>query len=192
MKNQNSARILKSPVNDPKEKILEASLRVFLRLGYGGATLSTIAKEAGMSKQLVLYHLKSPEDALVSLAHRWGETGRMVTIETLAETYGSAEDRILAIVVATFKWMKQYKALSSLTPVLFQSTPLLGPLKSLQTSTLETGFVRIVGFLRNVKGFENMREEGLLEVARVIHSSIMGCSLYVIGLDQWNLIDRSE
>jgi TetR/AcrR family transcriptional regulator len=54
--------------------ILDAALEVFSRDGYGGATLDTIAKGAGLSKPNLLYYFDSKTEIYVTLLSQLLET----------------------------------------------------------------------------------------------------------------------
>lgn len=73
-------------MTDPSEKkqsriqlrnrrlILDSALEVFSRDGYGGATLDTIAKRAGLSKPNLLYYFESKTEIYVTLLSQLLET----------------------------------------------------------------------------------------------------------------------
>ncbi len=50
-----------------KSQILEAALHVFARDSYHGASISSVAKKAGISKGLIYNYFKSKEEILISL-----------------------------------------------------------------------------------------------------------------------------
>jgi AcrR family transcriptional regulator len=50
-----------------KQKILDAALEVFAKYGYHSASVSTIAKKAGIAKGLLYNYFKSKEDVLYEL-----------------------------------------------------------------------------------------------------------------------------
>jgi AcrR family transcriptional regulator len=50
-----------------REALIEASKRVFLKLGYQGATLDRIAAEAGYTKGAVYWHFKNKEALFIEL-----------------------------------------------------------------------------------------------------------------------------
>lgn len=177
---------------DTRHQILEACLRILVRRGYGAATLAEIARESGLSRQLVLYHLKSPEEALMALAKQWGQTGQQVTLERLAATHEAGEGRVLAMAAAMFEWMRRYPEISKLTPVLFQGASEIEDLKKLQVATLSTGRNRIIEILSKTNPYAKWESSKLSEIASGLHSVMIGTALYIIGLDQYEQIPYFE
>lgn len=57
--------------DDVKEKILEASIRLFLTKGYAGGTTNEIARSAGVSKGALYWYFKSKEDILSAILDRY-------------------------------------------------------------------------------------------------------------------------
>ena len=51
-------------VEDRREQIIEAALRVFARKGFNGATNKDIAREAGITPGLIYHYFESKEDLL--------------------------------------------------------------------------------------------------------------------------------
>ena len=57
--------------DDVKEKLLEASIRLFLTKGYAGGTTNEIARSAGVSKGALYWYFKSKEDILSAILDRY-------------------------------------------------------------------------------------------------------------------------
>lgn len=47
---------------DTKDKILEAAIKLYVEKGFSGASISMIAKEAGINQSLIYHHVGSKED----------------------------------------------------------------------------------------------------------------------------------
>lgn len=61
-----------SPVQDVRQEVLKAALRVYARSGISAATLDDIAKEAGVTKGALCWHFHSKEELLVALLKHYG------------------------------------------------------------------------------------------------------------------------
>jgi AcrR family transcriptional regulator len=57
--------------HDLKEKLLGASMRLFLRKGYAGTTVNEIATLAGVSKGGLYWHFKSKEEIIDAILDRY-------------------------------------------------------------------------------------------------------------------------
>ena len=56
-------------MNKTKEAIYNASIDIFSRCGYTGASMDDIAVSAGVAKGTLYYHFKSKEELFLSLIH---------------------------------------------------------------------------------------------------------------------------
>src|SRR5215470_7491445 len=54
-------------VEDRREQIIDAAMRVFAQKGYGNATNKDIAREAGITPGLIYYYFESKEALLYAL-----------------------------------------------------------------------------------------------------------------------------
>lgn len=57
--------------DDVKEKLLDASIRLFLTRGYAGATTNEIVRSAGVSKGALYWYFKSKEEILGAILDRY-------------------------------------------------------------------------------------------------------------------------
>jgi AcrR family transcriptional regulator len=57
--------------DDVKEKLVEASMRLFLRKGYAGTTVNEIATSAGVSKGGLYWYFKSKEAVIEAILDRY-------------------------------------------------------------------------------------------------------------------------
>ncbi len=55
---------------DTREKILKTATQLFSQHGYGNTSLALVAKEAGVSKALILWHFDSKEDLFRTVLQR--------------------------------------------------------------------------------------------------------------------------
>jgi AcrR family transcriptional regulator len=174
--------------NDSRELIIQAGLRLLNRLGYGSISMVAIAKEAQMTKQRLTYHFKSPDEILLILAQRWAESGRLVTMEYLANSNLSGVNRIFVMAEATFEWMKKYEELSRFSLVLFQVSSSFSQLAQAQQDTLNVGLQRILGFLKADDYYKSKSEKELLALSQSIHSILMGSVFYILATNQYKNI----
>lgn len=57
-------------LSDTKTKILDAAEKIFAKYGFQGATLDTVAKDAGLTKGAVYWHFSSKNDLYLALCER--------------------------------------------------------------------------------------------------------------------------
>lgn len=86
---------------DRRQKILEASRRLFARYGYGGASISMIAAETGLTKAALYHHFPSKE-AIYRASSRTGMDQLLSEVESaVSQAQGGAEARIRAYLHAS-------------------------------------------------------------------------------------------
>lgn len=175
---------------DTRTQILMAGLRAFIRLGYGGATISEIAKEARMSKPRVIYHFANPDVILEALAQMWGDLGRSVTIEHLANLpTESLNDRVVAMSNAMFLWMKKHPDFAKLTPILLHAGNHNPRIAEMQRISFDTGKARLAEFLSK-RAKPKLPLARLKDHAQSIHLMMIGACLYVVGINCWEDLDK--
>jgi TetR/AcrR family fatty acid metabolism transcriptional regulator len=81
---------------DKRNHILDAAIAVFARLGYHGARVSDIAREAGIAYGLVYHYFKNKEEILNTIfEERW--SGFLEAVEGIAESRGASADKLVSI-----------------------------------------------------------------------------------------------
>jgi AcrR family transcriptional regulator len=76
--------------------ILDAAIRVFARMGYHGARISDIAREAGIAYGLVYHYFRNKEEILGTLFdERWG--GFLDAVEGIADGPTSTRDKLASV-----------------------------------------------------------------------------------------------
>lgn len=79
---------------DRRRKILEASRRLFARYGYGGASISMIAAETGLTKA-ALYHYFQSKEAIYRASSRTGMDELLSEVQAgISLAQGDAESRL--------------------------------------------------------------------------------------------------
>ncbi len=84
------------PRPDKRALIRESAIHVFARMGYHGARVSDIAREAGIAYGLVYHYFKNKEEMLNTIfEERW--SGFLDAVEGIADSATSAEDKLMSI-----------------------------------------------------------------------------------------------
>jgi TetR/AcrR family fatty acid metabolism transcriptional regulator len=80
---------------DKRNRILDAAIHVFARMGYHGARVSDIAREAGIAYGLVYHYFKNKEEILNTIfEERW--SGFLDAVEGIADSSTSTEDKLVS------------------------------------------------------------------------------------------------
>ena len=88
---------------DRRRKILEASRRLFARYGYGGASISMIAAETGLTKA-ALYHYFQSKEAIYRASSRTGMDELLSEVQAgISLAQGDAESRLRAFMHASIR-----------------------------------------------------------------------------------------
>ena len=88
-----SARDHRRVRSGKRDLILDAAIHVFARMGYHGARISDIAREAGIAYGLVYHYFKNKEEILGTLfEERWG--GFVEAVEGIADGSGSTAEKL--------------------------------------------------------------------------------------------------
>lgn len=169
-----------------KHGILNASLQTFIHCGYMGFTFNEVSKEAGISRQRILYHYPTPEDVLLDLTTIWAERGRIIALEHLARiTTGSIGDKIVGISDAMFLWMKEYPDLARLSPSILHAAHHSHKIRGIYSKAMELGRARIADLIE----LENKNRGIAEEKAKAIHGIIHGAGLMIVQNDDWSNLE---
>ncbi|MFN3454224.1 MAG: TetR/AcrR family transcriptional regulator [Pseudobdellovibrio sp.] len=174
--------------NKTVQAILNSSLNLLNKYGYGSLSLSSIAKEARTSKQNVYYYYKNTDDILIELATHWSDSGKDITLKALADTPYSQAYKVLAIAEGMFKWMELYPQLSKLALVLYQTGPHVKKLNQYMNQAQSAGRERIKYFLTSHKKFEALSKNELDNIALQIHTTMYGAFFYIASMRDYNNI----
>ncbi len=86
---------------DRRQKIIEASRRLFARYGYSGASISMIAAETGLTKAALYHHFPSKE-AIYRASSTTGMDELLFAVtQAISVVSGTAEDRLRAYMHAS-------------------------------------------------------------------------------------------
>src|SRR5260221_327477 len=86
---------------DTTEKILVAAIQRFSKFGYRRTSINDVAEEAGLARATVYLYWKRKQDLFVAGLERFN-TPYLMLVENAAAKKGSAEERILATVLAQY------------------------------------------------------------------------------------------
>jgi TetR/AcrR family fatty acid metabolism transcriptional regulator len=82
--------------SEKRELILESAITVFARMGYHGARVSDIAREAGIAYGLVYHYFKNKEEILRTIfEERW--SGFLEGLEGIADSAGTTENKLVSV-----------------------------------------------------------------------------------------------
>lgn len=165
-----------------KEAIIQAAIVLVGNGGLGALTLSGLAQQAGLSRQNLYYHFKDPNDVLLYLAERWGQTGQQETLRALAQTTYADSERLLAMADGMFQWMEKYPDLARLGVVFYQNAN-HKKLKSLLEGVVEKARDRIYDLLLlgNPK-LKSYKRSELEPWITSLHSAMYGSYFYSMAV----------
>ncbi|MEP6618099.1 MAG: TetR/AcrR family transcriptional regulator [bacterium] len=101
---------------DAKARIVDAGIRCVIRDGMGGASMSSIAAEGGVSKALLHYHFADRAELLAEVVTQLGR--RIVAREALAIKTSNAENPVDAV----WRWVQGELACGELRALLALAT----------------------------------------------------------------------
>lgn len=94
------------------EQILDAALTVYLRLGYHGTDMDTVAEEAQLAKGLIYYYFKTKRELFAALYTQLLDASFALSARLLRSTEGrDAVDRLMAYTYALFLENRQNRRL---------------------------------------------------------------------------------
>lgn len=166
--------------------ILDASLRLMNKYGYGSLSLTQIADEIGITKQRVYYHFKAVDEILMILAQEWSKTGQAYAIESLAKTHEVGVFKLIAMSNGMFDWMNEKSELSKLGLVIFQTSPYIKELDQFMTEAKNAGRDRIQSILIQEKTFSKMNKKKIDHVVTTFHSLMYGFYFYIIAMNDFS------
>jgi AcrR family transcriptional regulator len=107
-----------APRPDVSEKrrteIVEAAAHVFSEKGFDGARMDDIVQETGLSKGLLYWYFKSKDAIIIALLERLLRP-ELDRVHALAETPGSARQRLLAFAESMVKDIERMQRLMPIT-----------------------------------------------------------------------------
>jgi len=98
MTNHSAPATPRGPSGDKRERILEASERIFARRGFFHARVSEIAREAGVADGTIYLYFKSKDDLLISLFESRMERVTQALTAAVAGAGAGARARLLAFI----------------------------------------------------------------------------------------------
>ncbi len=101
---------------ESKAKILDAALRLFAKKGYDNASVSMIAKDAGVSKGLMYNYFESKEALLKGVVFQAFEKAGPIFDEFLKQE--TPRGKMRSLIDATFQYLKKNKEYNRLLTAL--------------------------------------------------------------------------
>ena len=146
---------------DAHDRILDAAAECIARAGYAGATISAVAKQAGLSRPTVYAHFRNRED-LVSAALK---RAAAVVVGRIVEQAGRATTAADFVVEATVAARVEFRTVPALAPIAF---PERADFRLFRTSMSADQIAMARGFLAPLLEYEPELGEDLDEIAELV------------------------
>ena len=104
---------LKKEPTDPRQKILDAALKIFARNGYAGASVQEIVDQAGVTKPTLYYHFKSKAGLFQALVDHAADE-RYRVMRGAVEQHASLEKQLVAVPDALIRFTSERRDLMRL------------------------------------------------------------------------------
>lgn len=172
--------------------ILKAALQLMNQYGYGGLTLSGLARQAKITKQRLYYHFANPEAVILVLAEDWSRSGQKFAIAALANTHDIGALKVLAVSEGMFRWMQEDFDLARLGLVIYQSSPHIKKLNIFMEQRRHTARERIKSLLLQDEVFHTISKLKLEDAVTAIHSVMYGFYFYIITMNDFKNLKTHE
>jgi AcrR family transcriptional regulator len=90
----------------PRERLIEAGLKLFYRDGFHATGIDTVLAEAGVAKKTLYAHFKSKEDLILAVMRRRDELHRNWFMREVEKRSANPEKRLLACFDVIGDWVK--------------------------------------------------------------------------------------
>ena len=94
------------PNVSPRERLIEAGLKLFYREGFHATGIDAVIAEAGVAKKTLYTHFKSKEDLILAVMRRRDELYRSWFMREVEKRSTSPEKRLLACFDVIGGWVK--------------------------------------------------------------------------------------
>lgn len=168
--------------SDLKTEVIKTSTAILNSTGYGALTISEIADRLEVSKQRVYYHFPGAEELVIEIAHRWSESGQLITLKALADTKEEGFYRIKSMAEGMFDWVQEDPELAKVGLVLYQLTPQLESLRQFMDTARDAARNRIETLLKLDARFLKAKRPRLDAVITTLHSQMYGSFLYFVAI----------
>jgi len=91
----------------PRERLIEAAVRLFYRDGYHATGVDAILAEAGVAKMSLYKHFKSKDELILAALRRRDERFRETARQQIQTRWDSPRERVLALFVILEEWFEQ-------------------------------------------------------------------------------------
>jgi len=179
-----------SKAKAPNEQVLQASLVILNKFGYGALCLTEVAKHLKVTKQRIYYHYPGSEEILLQLAKKWSESGQLHTLEALACTKENGSYRVKAMAEGMFNWMEADSDLARLGLVLYQLSPHIKRLGTFMDVAREAGRARMKSLLLLDPQFQKLKAKDLDGIVTVLHSHMYGFFFYAVAMGDFTHLEE--
>jgi DNA-binding transcriptional regulator YbjK len=135
-----------SVVQTTKAQILNSYLKIAVKEGTTALSLTRLAEDSGLSKQLIRYHVPDLDHAALELFRITAQTGARFTQDRLEKVHGS-EKKMRAWVEATFDWVVAFPDFAKFLLFMYHRASVDDEVKDLHEKIMSTGRKRLLGVL---------------------------------------------
>lgn len=144
---------------ESKQKIIDAALTLFAKKGYENASISMIAKEAGVSKGLMYNYFDSKEDLLQGvITNAMKRTGH---IFVRFMELNDPREKMKVMIDGVFKFLREHKGYYRLITALALQEDAVGFIKEIAVKKVKE-MTPIMLPVFEALGFENAYQEALI------------------------------
>lgn len=171
------------PTTDTTAAIQAAALAILHEDGIVALTKTALARRAGISKQLVQYHVPDVNTLLVSLYQELGQRGQRITDEYLAQLGSRAppEAGLAAMIDAAFTWVTEDERHGTFFLLMYHGAATVAPLNAVHEVILATGLRRIEILLASGKTPLVRTHRQRTVMATALHSALIGCLVRMVS-----------
>ena len=162
-----------------KAKILSAYLKVTVEEGSTELSLTKLAEEAGVSKQLVRYYIPNLNEAALELFKIMIQIAAGITQKEI-EAAKTPEDQIAAWANATFDWLKSYPDFAQFVLFMYQRASVDDKVNELYSEHLQMGRKRILTVLKKFK--KKKIQDNAAFYAKTLHQQMTATLVEMLAL----------
>lgn len=154
-----------------KDEIVFRSIPLFIRSGMNGISLAELSRGVHVSKPMIQYYFKTPEDVFIHIIKLWSENGKDVTNKFLESKLGAKpQEIIVGILEAMYYWADEEPQFAQLSLSIFAAQSNKMVLDEISKAFLG-GRTRIFKLLKMLVARDEKR---LWTTALNLHSVIVG------------------
>ena len=167
-------------IQDTKAQILNTYLKIAVKEGSTSLSLTRLADELKISKQLVRYHLPDLDQAALELFKITAQIGARFTQERLSRIQ-DPEDKFYAWIEATFDWVVAYPDFAKFLLFMYHRASVDAEVKVLHARIVSTGRARLHDILSAYP--KKKIQKNLENLTRTLHQLITASLIEMLSLD---------